>query len=178
MSNVRNLYLLCGRATVMWSSYEHCPLPLLLMIVHCITRNITHACRWILRKYIHSIYTVHTFSPKLTFICTSVRNRNIKESLWQVFLSLFKYIYNVRILCLSCNVKKVWKLVRFKQIGQKQASFLAFHKCCHGCLLRGPRYISTSFIFFCALRSFCLFIRCFKSMSLYFRLVRGSCSCG
>jgi hypothetical protein len=27
---------------------------------------------------------------------------------------------NVRILCLSCNVKKVGKLVRFKQKGQKQ----------------------------------------------------------
>jgi hypothetical protein len=34
---------------------------------------------------------------------------------------------NVRILCLSCNVKNVGKLVRFKQKGQKQASFLAFH---------------------------------------------------
>ena len=33
---------------------------------------------------------------------------------------------NVRILCLSCNVKKVGKLVRFKQKGQKQASFLPF----------------------------------------------------
>jgi hypothetical protein len=41
---------------------------------------------------------------------------------------------NVRILCLSCNVKKVGKLVRFKQKGQKQASFLAFHKCCQGCI--------------------------------------------
>ena len=59
---------------------------------------------------------------------------------------------NVRILCLSSNVKKVGKLVRFKQKGQKQASFLAFHKCCHGCLLRGPRYISISFILVCALR--------------------------
>jgi hypothetical protein len=48
---------------------------------------------------------------------------------------------NVRILCLSCNVKKVGKLVRFRQKGQKQASFLAFHKCFQGCLLRGPRYI-------------------------------------
>jgi uncharacterized membrane protein len=37
---------------------------------------------------------------------------------------------NIRILCLSCNVKKVGRLVRFKQKGQKQASFLAFHKCC------------------------------------------------
>jgi hypothetical protein len=32
---------------------------------------------------------------------------------------------NVRILCLSCNVKKVGKLVRFKQKGQKEASFKA-----------------------------------------------------
>ena len=42
---------------------------------------------------------------------------------------------NVRILCLSCNVKKVGKLVRYRQKGQKQASFLALHKCCEGCLL-------------------------------------------
>jgi hypothetical protein len=41
---------------------------------------------------------------------------------------------NVRILCLSCNVKKVGKLVRFKQKGQKRASFLAFHKCFKGVL--------------------------------------------
>ena len=27
----------------------------------------------------------------------------------------------------------------------------AFHKCCQGCLLRGPRYIRTSFILVCAL---------------------------
>ena len=59
---------------------------------------------------------------------------------------------NVRILCLSCKVKKVGKLVRFKQKEQKQASFLAFHKFCQGCLLRGSRYISTSFILVCALR--------------------------
>ena len=62
----------------------------------------------------------------------------------------FIFTDNVRILCLSCNVKKVGKLVRFRQKGQKQASFLAFHKCCQGCLLRGPR---TSFILVCALRS-------------------------
>jgi hypothetical protein len=54
---------------------------------------------------------------------------------------------NVRILCLSCNVKKVGKLVRFKQKEQKQTSFLAFHKCCQGCLLRGPRYINVYCIF-------------------------------
>ena len=61
----------------------------------------------------------------------------------------FVFNDNVRILCLSCNVKK---LVRFKQKGQQQASFLAFYKCCQGCLLRGPRYISTSFLLVCALR--------------------------
>ena len=48
--------------------------------------------------------------------------------------------------------RQVGKLVKFKQKGQKQASFLAFHKCCQGCLLRGPRYFSTSFILVCALR--------------------------
>ena len=49
--------------------------------------------------------------------------------------------------------KKLGKLVRFKQKGQKQASFLAFHKCCQWCLLRGPHYINcTSFILVCALR--------------------------
>jgi hypothetical protein len=66
------------------------------------------------------------------------------------------FIFNddVRILCLSCNVKKVGKLVRFKQKGQKQASFLAFHKCCQWCLLRGSRYISTSFILVFALRCY------------------------
>ena len=64
----------------------------------------------------------------------------------------FIFNENVRILCLSCNVNKVVKLVRFRQKGQKQASFLAFHKCCQGCLLRSPRYISTSFIRVCAPR--------------------------
>ena len=52
----------------------------------------------------------------------------------------FIFTDNVRILCLSYNVKEVGKLVRFRQKEQKQASFLAFHKCCQGCLLRGPRY--------------------------------------
>jgi hypothetical protein len=66
----------------------------------------------------------------------------------------FTFNDNVHILCLSCNVIKVGKLVRFRQKGQKQASFLAFHKCCQGCLLRGPRYISTSFILVCTLRRY------------------------
>ena len=72
---------------------------------------------------------------------------------------------NVRILCFSCNVKNVAKLVRFKQKGQKQASFLAFHKCCQGCLLRGPRYISTRFILVCTLR--CTYITTGYQESLF-----------
>ena len=86
-----------------------------------------------------------------------------KQAVQRVFGELFRSVSqrvqmnfisndNVHILCLSCNVKKVGKLVRFKQKGQKRASFLAFHKCCQGCLLRGPRYISTSFILVCDLR--------------------------
>ena len=77
------------------------------------------------------------------------------------------FIFNdkVRILCLSCNVKKVGKLVRFKQKGQKQASFLAFHTCCQGCLLPVPRYISTSFILVCALR--CTYIATGYQESLF-----------
>ena len=94
-------------------------------------------------------------SVNIKFICTSFRNRQNSEPLAS-FSGLFRSEYkcrmnfifndNVRILCLSCNVKKVGKLVRFKQKGHKQASFLVFHKCCQGCLLRGPRYISTSFL--------------------------------
>jgi hypothetical protein len=91
------------------------------------------------------IYNIRTLSVNIKFICTSFRNR-------QRVQMNFIFNDNVRILCLFCNVKKVGKLVRFKQKGQKQASFLAFHKCCQGCLLRGPRYISTSFILVCALR--------------------------
>jgi hypothetical protein len=88
---------------------------------------------------------------------------------------------NIRILCLSCNVKKVGKLVRFKQKGQKQASFLAFHKCCQGCFLRGPRYISTSFILVCALR--CTYLQVKYNIHLYSlrnkpeKLAKGSLFC-
>ena len=93
------------------------------------------------------IYNIRTLSVNIKFICTSFKNRPVSQRVQM------NYIFNdnVRILCLSCNVKKVGKLVRFRQKGQKQASFLAFHKCCQGCLLRGPRYISTSFILVCAL---------------------------
>jgi hypothetical protein len=101
------------------------------------------------------IYNIRTLSVNIKFICTSYRNRQHSELFRPVSQRVqmnFIFKDNVRILCLSCNVKKVEKLVRFKQKGQKQASFLAFHKCCQGCLLRGPRYISTSFKLFCALR--------------------------
>ena len=98
------------------------------------------------------IYNIRTLSVNIKFICASFRNSQNSESVSQRVQMNFIFNDNVRILCLSCNVKKVGKLVRFKQKGEKQASFLAFHKCCQGCLLRGPRYISTSFILFCALR--------------------------
>jgi hypothetical protein len=103
--------------------------------------------------YTYTIYV--TLSVNIKFICTSFRNRQNSELFRPVSQRVqmnFIFNDNVRILCLSCNVKKVGKLVRFKQKGQKQATFLAFHKCCQGCLLRGPRYISTSFILVCALR--------------------------
>jgi hypothetical protein len=91
------------------------------------------------------IYNIRTLSVNIKFICTSFRNRQNSEPSAS-FSGLF------RSECLSCNVKIVGKLVRFRQKGQKQASFLAFHKFCQGCLLRGPCYISTSFILVCALR--------------------------
>jgi hypothetical protein len=71
------------------------------------------------------------------------------------------------------------KLVRFKQKGQKQASFLAFHKCCQGCLLRSPRYISTSFILVCALR--CTYLqgtrKVYSQAEKFIRLVRIKQKC-
>jgi hypothetical protein len=61
----------------------------------------------------------------LTFILQSVhllykyaiRFRPVSQRVQMNFI----FSDNVRILCLSCNVKKVGKLVRFKQKGQKQA---------------------------------------------------------
>ena len=97
------------------------------------------------------IYNIRTLSVNIKFICTSFGELFMPVS--QPVQMNFIFTDNVRILCLSCNVKKVGKLIRFRQKGQKQASFLVFHKCCQGCLLRGPRYISTSFILVCALRS-------------------------
>jgi hypothetical protein len=109
--------------------------------------------------FVKYIYNIRTLSVNIKFICTSFRNRQNSEPLGELFRPVSQRVQmnlifndNVRILCLSCNVKKVGKLVRFKQKGQKQASFLAFHKCCQGCRLRGLRYISTSFIVVSALR--------------------------
>ena len=73
------------------------------------------------RRY---IYNIRTLSVNIKFICTSFGNRQNSEPSAS-FSGLFR--------------SNVGKLVRFKQKGQKQASFLAFHKCCQGCLLRGPR---------------------------------------
>jgi hypothetical protein len=105
------------------------------------------------------IYNIRTLSVNRKFICTSFRNRQNGEpsaSFSGLFRSEYKWILYLTTMYVYCVYpamsKKVRKLVRFKQKGQKQASFLAFHKCCQGCLLRGPRYISTSFILVCALR--------------------------
>jgi hypothetical protein len=106
---------------------------------------------WMMHGY---IYNIRTLSVNIKFICTSFRNGQNSELFRPVSQRVqmnFIFNDNVRILCLSCKVKKVGKLVRFRQKGQKLASFLAFHKCCQGCL-RGPHYISTSFILVCALR--------------------------
>ena len=82
------------------------------------------------RRY---IYNIRTLSVNIKFICTSFRNRKNSEpsaSFSGLFRSEYKLILylttSVRILCLSCNVKKVGKLVRFKQKGQKQASSSPF----------------------------------------------------
>ena len=105
------------------------------------------------------IYNIRTLSVNIKFICTSFRNRQNSEPLASfsgLFRSEYKWILYLTAMYVYCVYpamsKKVGKLVRFKQKGQKQASFPAFHKCCQGCLLRGPRYISTSFILVCALR--------------------------
>ena len=74
------------------------------------------------------------------------------------------------VFCVYPAMSKVRKLVRFRQKVQKQASFLAFHKYCQGCLLSGPCYISTSFILVCALR-------CYRVPGKFIRLVRIKQKC-
>ena len=66
------------------------------------------------------IYNIRTLSVNIKFICTSFRNRQNRELFRPVSQRVqMNLIFNdnVRILCLSCNVKKVGKLVRFKQKG-------------------------------------------------------------
>jgi hypothetical protein len=69
---------------------------------------------------------MRTLSVNIKFICTSFRNKQISEPsasfscpvLQRVQMN-FIFNDNVRILCVSCNVKKVGKLVRFRQKVQK-----------------------------------------------------------
>ena len=107
--------------------------------------NIQYTYMYIVGKYKIYLYELQKQAEQRAF---GALFRPVQQRVQMHFI----FNDNVRILCLSYNVKKVGKLVRFKQKGQKQVSFLAFHKCCQGCLLCGPRYISTSFILVCALR--------------------------
>ena len=151
------IWICCWRRNMLVTSQYQ---PRLLSITKLFSRRISQSDCMIQIKLNYSwlniyIYNIRTLSVNIKFICTSFRNRHNSELFRPVSQRIqmnFIFNDNVRILCLSCNVKKVGKLVRFKQKGQKQASFLAFHKCCQGYLLRGPRYISTSFILVCALR--------------------------
>ena len=105
------------------------------------------------------IYNIRTLSVNITFICTSFRNRQHSEPLASfsgLFRSEYKWIVYLTTMYVYCVYpamsKKSENLSDLSKKGQKQASFLAFHKCCQGCPLRGPRYISISFILVCALR--------------------------
>ena len=117
--------------------------------VYCITRCekiIEHTGTRVNIIYIQYTYIVGKYKIYLCELQKQAEQKAFGELLRPVSQRVqihFIFNDNVRILCLSCNVKIVRKLVRFRQKGQKQASFLAFHKCCQGCLLRGPRYIST-----------------------------------
>jgi hypothetical protein len=69
----------------------------------------------ILIKYLY-IYNIRTLSVNIKFICTSFRNRQNSKLFRPVSQQVqmnFIFKDNVPILCLSCNVKKVRKLVRF-----------------------------------------------------------------
>jgi hypothetical protein len=70
-----------------------------------------------LSLYVRYIYNIRTLSVNIKFICTSFRNRQNSELFMPVSQRVqmnFIFTNNVRILCLSCNVKKVGKLVRLK----------------------------------------------------------------
>jgi hypothetical protein len=105
------------------------------------------------------IYNIRTLSVNINFICASFRNRQNSEpsaNFSGLFRSEYKrtlYLTTMYVYCVyPAMSKKSENLSDLKQKGQKQASFIAFHKCCQGCFLCGPRYISNSFILFCALR--------------------------
>jgi hypothetical protein len=96
-----------------------------------------------------SVYKCLSYRTKVIawnrlFLQILEENDNDDNDCTSSFSGLFRREYTyilylttmLRILCLSCNAKKVGKLVRFKQKGQKQVSFLAFHKCCEGCLTK------------------------------------------
>ena len=72
-------------------------------------------------------YIVGKYKIYLYELQKQAEQRSFGDLFWPVSQRVqmnFIFSDNVRILCLSCNVKKVGKLVRFKQKGQKQASFL------------------------------------------------------
>jgi hypothetical protein len=64
------------------------------------------------------IYNIRTLAVNIKFICTSFRNTQNSELFRPVSQRVqmnFIFNYDVRILCLSCNVKKVGKHVRFNK---------------------------------------------------------------
>jgi hypothetical protein len=107
----------------------------------------TNSWKWGLEKQcnlryclvIAFLYTLHG-----SLCNVSVRsNKDLCDYKWILYLTTM-YVF-----CVYPAMSKKSENFRFRQKGQ--ASFLAFHKCCQGCLLRGPRYISTSCILVCAL---------------------------
>jgi hypothetical protein len=114
------------------------------MNVQCVWwPNTTTKCpRHIRTSIYNSIYNIRTLSVNINFICTSFRNRQNSKpsaSFSGLFRSKYKWILYLTTMYVFCVYpamsKKSENLVRFRQKGQKQASFLAFHKCCQGCLL-------------------------------------------
>jgi hypothetical protein len=109
------------------------------------------------RIILQSVHLLYKYAIRINFCFIRTRRINFSYYTNKLFsLRINKWILYLTTMYVFCvnpaMSKKVRKLVRFRQKGQKQASFLAFHKCCQGCLLRGPRHISTSFILVCALR--------------------------
>ena len=80
--------------------------------------------------YIQYTYIVGKYKIYLHELQKQAEQRAFRELFMSVSQRVqmnFMFNDNVLILCLSCNVNKVGKIVRFKQKGKKQASFLAFH---------------------------------------------------